>query len=104
MMSDDRRNDPDSASTPGTTGAHNSVVTIRFYGLIREQSQKREIAVQAKTVREALRRANASGVDKELLRDALIFVNGTPLAGSARLNKRLKSGDEIALLSPSGGG
>jgi len=107
------------------------VVTIKFYGLIREAAGRRSILVEARTVGKALRQAceapyregetgftldrkgdtrfaprrdGETGVDETLLREALIFLNGKPLTGIWRLRRRLRDGDELALLSPAGGG
>jgi len=62
------------------------------------------LTVEAKTVREALMLAAETGADEKLLRGTLVFVNGKPLAGAQRFRYRLSDGDEVALLSPAGGG
>ena len=80
------------------------MVTIRLFGLLRESGGERQLTVEADTVREALKRANEMGVDKQLLRDALIFINNKPLTGARRYARRLSDGDELALLSPAAGG
>ena len=80
------------------------MVTIRLYGLIAEKSGQRIFLIGAETVREALDHISWMNVDKEILFDALMFVNGKPLTGVRRLGRRLFDGDELALLSPTGGG
>lgn len=80
------------------------MVIIRMYGLIAENSGQREFVVEAETVGEALDHISWMSVDKETLYNALMFINGKPLTGVRRLSRRLYDGDELALLSPSGGG
>jgi len=80
------------------------MITIRLFGILREHSIPDMFTIEAKTVREALDAAARNGVDSKLLRGALIFINGSPLSGVGRLSRRLSDGDEIALLSPAGGG
>ena len=80
------------------------MITIRMYGLIAEKSGQREFVVEAESVREALDHIVWMSVEKEELYEALMFVNGKPLTGVRRLSHRLYDGDELALLSPAGGG
>ena len=80
------------------------MITIRMYGLIAEKSGQREFVVEAESVREALDHIAWMSVEKEELYEALMFVNGKPLTGVRRLSRRLYDGDELALLSPTGGG
>jgi len=79
-------------------------VSIRLFGLLSTYGGPSQFTVKAQTVREALRQVSETGVDKELLSGALVFINGKPLTGARRLGKRLQAGDEVALLSPAGGG
>ena len=80
------------------------MVTIKLFGLLTEFDGPRQFAVEAATIREALKQAAEMGVDKELLSGALMFVNEHPLTGARRFSRRLRDGDELALLSPAGGG
>jgi len=80
-----------------------ATVKIKLFGLLSIYGGPRTVSVQANTVGEALKIAGAMGVDKSLLKEALIFVNDRPVRNSRRTYK-LNDGDEIALLSPSGGG
>ena len=80
------------------------MITIRLYGLLAENSGQREFVIEAESVREALDHIVWMSVDKEILYNALMFINGKPLAGARRLSHRLYDGDELALLSPAGGG
>ena len=80
------------------------LVTIRLFGLLSEYDGPRQFEVEAKTLREALSRAADMGVDKDQVNGALIYINGRALTGARRLSRRLHNGDELALLSPAGGG
>jgi len=80
------------------------MITVRLYGLVSEYGGQRQFSFEAKTVRQALQYAADIGVDQDLLHGALIFINGSPLNGVMRLNRKLTDGDELALLSPAGGG
>jgi len=80
------------------------MITVRLYGLVSEYNGPRQFSVNARTVRQALEAAVETGVDHDLLQGALVFVNGQPLAGVRRYNCKLIDGDELALISPAGGG
>jgi len=80
------------------------MIKVRFFGLIRVYSGQRQIEVEAKTVRDALKKATELGVDNTLLSSALIFVNNRQLTGTRRMSYKLSPGDELSLLSPAGGG
>jgi len=80
------------------------MVTVRFFGLARDAFGQREIIVRASTVGEILGAAAETADAKRLLRGALIFVNGSPVTGSRRFRRRLRDGDELAVLTPAGGG
>ena len=80
------------------------MITIRLYGLLAENSGQRQFVVEAESVREALDHIAWMSVDKEVLYESLLFINGKPLIGARRLSRRLYDGDELALLSPTGGG
>jgi len=80
------------------------MIIVKFYGLVSVYSGHRQIEVEAGTVREALERVAELGVEKSLLRGALIFVGSKQLKGITRMRHRLSPGDELSLLSPAGGG
>jgi len=81
-----------------------AVVTVKLFGVLSDYDGPRRFEVEADTLREALSRAVEMGVDKDLANGALIYVNGQPLTGMRRMERRLSCGDELALLSPAGGG
>ena len=81
-----------------------AVVTVKLFGVLSDYDGSRRFEVEADTLREALSRAVEMGVDKDLANGALINVNGQPLTGMRRMERRLNCGDELALLSPAGGG
>jgi len=80
------------------------MITIKLYGLIREQCGLERLQVEASTVREAMEQASLNGIEKTLFKDAIIFVNKKQLSGLSRFSYKLKDGDEISLLSALGGG
>jgi len=80
------------------------MVTVKLYGLLSEYGGQRQFSADVKTVRQALKLAADMGADQNLLHGALLFVNGRPLTGIRRLSCKLTEGDELALLSPAGGG
>jgi len=80
------------------------MITIGLFGILSEYDGPRQFSVEAKTVRQALKLMVKMGVDHDHLRGALIFLNNRPLAGTRRLSCKLEDGDELALLSPAGGG
>ena len=80
------------------------MVTIKLFGLTRETGGRDKLIVKAGTVRGAMEQAAAMGVDPKLFRRALLFVNNRQLRGAGRFAFRLQDGDELALLSPVGGG
>ena len=80
------------------------MITVRLFGLLSQYDGPRQFSIEAKTVREALNMAAGLGVDKELLRGAAIFINNQPLTGARRFGRALRDGDELALLTPAGGG
>ena len=80
------------------------MIKIKLYGTLSDYGGPRLFSAEAKNVRMALNQATAMGVDKTLLSGALIFVNNRQLSGVMRLSRRLNDGDELALLSPAGGG
>jgi len=79
-------------------------VTVKLFGMLSDYDGPRRFEVGAETVREALSRTTDMGVDADKLRGALIYVNSQPITGARRLSRRLCDGDELALLSPAGGG
>jgi|GEM_PF-1460053 len=80
------------------------MVTVKFYGLIREQTGKTQLIVSPGTVREIMVQAAALGVDKKYFREAVLFAGKQQLTGSGRYTFKLNDGDELSLLSPLGGG
>ena len=80
------------------------MVTIRLFGPIRESCGQGKISVEAGSVREVMAMAVRQGVDQKLFSMAIMFVNGQSVVGAKRWKVKLKDGDELALLSPVGGG
>ena len=80
------------------------MITVKLYGMMREDSGISRLEVQAGTVREACAQIVETGVDGKRLRSCVMFVNGRPLQGANRLSTRMRDGDELAILSPVGGG
>jgi len=80
------------------------MITIKLYGLIREQSGHKQLQVEAATVRGVMAQASLQGIDKKLFRQAIIFVNGEQISGINRFAYKLKDGDELSLLSALSGG
>jgi len=81
-----------------------SHVTVRLYGILSAYGGPRELSFDAQTMQDVLIRLSELGVDKSLLKCALVFINDYPVVGSLRLKHKLECGDVIAFLSPSGGG
>jgi molybdopterin converting factor small subunit len=80
------------------------MITVKLFGLLSEYGGPRQFDVDAGNVRKALCQAADRGVDKVLLRGALMFLNDVPLTGATRMRRRLSDGDVLALLTPAGGG
>ena len=80
------------------------MVTIRLFGPIREKCGQGQINVDAGSMRDVMAQAMQLGVDQKLFARAVMFVNGRPVVGGKRWAVKLKDGDELALLSPVGGG
>ena len=95
---------PDHSVNAAPGGTVVIMIVIKLYGLIAENSGQRQFVLNAETVREALDNISWMSVEKEVLYGALMFINGKPLTGIRRLERRLYDGDELALLSPTGGG
>ena len=85
-------------------GCPHMIVKVRLFGLLSVYRGPREFCIEAKTVRDVISHLVDMGADKKLLHNALMFINDQPLTGTRRLGRRLSDGDEIALLSPAGGG
>jgi len=79
------------------------MITVRLLGLLSTYGGPRTFSIQAQTALEVINMLSDMGVDKDLLKGAIVFVNQTPIHG-LKLRSHLKNGDEIALISPVGGG
>lgn len=77
------------------------MVTVKLFGSLRLKTGFKEMEVYASSVAEACRLlAKATGYDKKTFRNCLFVINGT----LAKYSSSLKEGDELILMSPSGGG
>jgi len=79
-------------------------VIIKLYGLLSAYGGPREFPLESETVQDVFRQLYDFGLDRNLLKGALIFVNDLPVIGPLRFRHKLECGDIIALLSPAGGG
>ena len=79
-------------------------VTIKLYGILRADVVQRELLLKANTLQDVFEQLVDLGIDRKLLRGALVFINDAPLSGALRRKHQLERGDTIALLSPAGGG
>lgn len=80
------------------------MVTVRVFGLLREEAGRSVWTLEAKTLAAVFLALEAHGLSRVKLRNAWVFVNQKPARGMMRLYKRLDDGDEVALLSPVSGG
>lgn len=78
------------------------MISVRLFGLLRLDTKRRSLAVEAGTVAELLNRtaAELELADASSLEQAVVFVNGE----RAGLRSPLRDGDEVYLLSPVAGG
>lgn len=74
------------------------MVKVRLYGVIRLKAGVAHFETEAGTL-DALR-AQIPGVSPKEAKDLIVLVNGK----KASWRCRLKAGDEVALMSPAGGG
>ena len=77
------------------------MVTIKLFGSLRLKTGFREMQAYASSVSEACGLlARATGYDKKEFNNCLFVINGRHAKYSSALNE----GDELILMSPSGGG
>lgn len=82
------------------------MIEIRLFGWIRNEVGTARLTVAEGTVLEVLEdiATRYPQIDKKELMQSIIFINNNAVAGKKRLSKPLKEGDEMAILSPVGGG
>ena len=93
-----------SASWACTYDSTAIMINIKFYGMMQEKYGKSRLDIEAGTVRDALNQVARTAAEEKQLRECVMFVNGKPLRGAARLAAKLRDGDELALLPPVSGG
>ena len=76
------------------------MITVKLYGLLRIESGIKEKQLEAVTVKEALDRLAACGIDRRDLNGCVILVNGK----TANKRSKLTDGDTVVLMSPVAGG
>lgn len=77
------------------------MVTIKLFGSLRLKTGFKEMQAYASSVSEACGLlARATGYDKKEFKNCLFVINGRHAKYSSALNE----GDELILMSPSGGG
>jgi molybdopterin converting factor small subunit len=76
------------------------MITVKLYGLLRIESGIKEKQLEAATVKEALDRLTACGIDRRDLNGCVILVNGK----TAHKRSKLTDGDTVVLMSPVAGG
>lgn len=77
------------------------MVTIKLFGSLRLKTGFREMQAYASSISEACSLlARATGFDKKEFKNCLFVINGK----RAGYSSSLKEGDELILMSPSGGG
>ena len=77
------------------------MVTIKLFGSLRLKTGFREMQAYASSVSEACGLlARATGYDKKEFKNCLFVINGR----HAKYFSALNEGDELILMSPSGGG
>lgn len=82
------------------------MVRIKFYGWIRSAVGFASIETTEKTVNEIFDDLlhEHDQLTKETLLNAILFINHKPYSSKSRLKVLLKSGDELAIMSPVCGG
>jgi len=80
------------------------MVTVKLYGVLREEYGASPLVIESGSVREVLSHVAKTDVDEKFLRSCVMFVNNRPLRGAVRLSARLRDGDELALMPPVSGG
>ena len=77
------------------------MVTIKLFGSLRLKTGFKEMQAYASSVAEACGLlARATGYDKKEFKNCLFVINGR----RSKYSSPLKEGDELILMSPSGGG
>lgn len=77
------------------------MVTIKLFGSLRLKTGFKEMQAYASSVSEACGLlARATGYDKKEFKNCLFVINGR----HAKYSSALSEGDELILMSPSGGG
>ena len=76
------------------------MITVKLYGLLRIESGIKEKQLESVTVKEALDRLAACGIDRKDLNGCVILVNGK----TANKRSKLTDGDTVVLMSPVAGG
>ena len=74
------------------------MIRVRLFGVVRLKSGTKEVASDAKDLREL--RRQIPGLTERECKDCLVMVNGVPAKGNVRFDE----GDEVVLMSPAGGG
>ncbi len=77
------------------------MVTVKMFGPLRLKTEFRDFCAELHSVRDACTlMAERTGLPEKEFRACVFMVNGV----SANLRTKLKDGDELVFLAPSGGG
>lgn len=94
------------------------MITVKFFGMLRFDSGISSLLIdkgtvrqefsdgEAFTVKQALNevKRQCPNISEQQLQEAILFINKQQVTGPKRFSIVLKDGDELALLSPAGGG
>lgn len=82
------------------------MITVKFFGLIRVDTNIDKLTVDEGTVNQVINEVirRYPSIRREQLMQAVMFVNKKQINGNRRFSIMLKEGDELALLSPISGG
>ena len=77
------------------------MVTVKMFGPLRLKAEFRDFSAELHSVREACAEMEKrTGFPEKEFRACVFMVNGSP----AKIRTKLKDGDELVFLAPSGGG
>jgi MoaD family protein len=81
-------------------------VTLKFYASLRAKAGRDEVVCEAEKVRDALRflKTEYSAEFNRVLKSCHIYLNQDNISFLQGVNTRLKDGDVLNLLPPTGGG
>lgn len=81
------------------------MVKVKFFGGARAKFNEKEISLEAANVKDMNKKiAERFGVELNVLKQFLIYVNEVDIRGLKNYRTKLKDGDTVMYFSPSSGG